>query len=76
MRTTLDLDPTVLQELKARGARERRSLGAVASDLLAAALKDDQDAAPRSFDWRPVDAGVPLVDLDDKDAVARVLDGR
>ncbi|MFT4035725.1 MAG: hypothetical protein QM679_09150 [Patulibacter sp.] len=75
MRTTLDLDPVVLRELKARGARERRSIGAVASDLLAAALKEAQSGR-EPFRWSTVNAGTPLVDIDDKDALWRALDER
>lgn len=77
-RTTIDLDPAVLRELKARGAQEGRSLGAVASDLLAAALKQSADgpAAPPPFAWRSGPHGAPKVDLDDKEAVRRALDGR
>ena len=42
MRTTLDLDPGVLRDLKARARREGRSLGRVASELLAAELAGDR----------------------------------
>ncbi len=74
-RTTIDLDPAVLRELKARGAQEGRSLGAVASDLLAAALKQRSDAVnPPDFRWQTASLGVPLVDLEDREAVRRVLD--
>ena len=34
MRTTLDLDPAIVEELKRRRAAEGRTLGAIASDLL------------------------------------------
>ncbi|MEA2605840.1 MAG: hypothetical protein QOI00_597, partial [Chloroflexota bacterium] len=36
-RTTIDLDPAVLRELRRRGAREGKSMGQVASELLARA---------------------------------------
>lgn len=76
-RTTIDLDPAVLRELKARGAQEGRSLGAVASDLLAAALKAPTTASePPAFRWKTASSGVPLVDLYDKEAVQRILDER
>ena len=76
-RTTVDLDSAVLRELKARGAREGRSIGAVASDLLAVALRADQPAPTATpFAWTAGSQGVPLVDLDDREAVRRVLDGR
>ncbi len=77
-RTTLDLDPTVLRELKARGAAERRSMGEVASELLAVALRETEEPAsePPAFKWKTWDGGEPLIDLDDKDALWRVLDER
>ena len=37
-RTTLDLDASVLQELRQRAEMEAKSMGAVASELLAGAL--------------------------------------
>ena len=41
MRTTLDLDPTVLRELKQRASREGKSLGRLASEMLSAALQPE-----------------------------------
>jgi hypothetical protein len=38
MRTTLDIDPDILSTVKARARRERRSAGAVLSDLARQAL--------------------------------------
>jgi hypothetical protein len=74
-RTTLDLDPGVLRDLKRRGDRERKSMGQIASELLAKALAEDDSAAvPRSFRWKTGDLGKPRVDLEDKEAVRRVLD--
>jgi hypothetical protein len=74
MRTTLDLDPTVLDELRTRSKRERKSMGQVASELLAPALGKKERAAPPHIDWQTWSAGPPRVDLEDKDAVWRVLD--
>ncbi len=72
MRTTIDLDPTVLRELKLRASEERKSLGQVASELLAPALKRQRSSAG-DFVWTPA-RGHLLVDLEDKDALYRVLD--
>jgi hypothetical protein len=75
-RTTINLDPTVLRELKARSAQERRPIGDIASDLLAAALK--QPAAPAdhpAFQWGSFDMGEPLVDLYDREAMREALEG-
>ena len=73
-RTTLDLDPAVLRELRRRGAREGKSMGQVASELLARAVAEDRDVPAPPFKWIVADLGVPLVDLEDKEAVRRVLD--
>ena len=75
-RTTIDLDPTVLRQLKARQRREGKSLGRLASELLSAAMVADGDAlpapAPLAWSSRPMRA---LVDLDDPEALRRALDG-
>lgn len=73
-RTTLDLDPAVLRELRRRGAREGKSMGQVASELLARAVSGDGDAPIPPFTWIVADLGRPLVDLEDKEAVWRILD--
>jgi hypothetical protein len=73
-RTTLDLDPAIVRELRRRGAREGKSMGQVASELLARAVADDQDAPAPPFKWIVADMGGLLVDLEDKEAVRRVLD--
>lgn len=74
-RTTINLDATVLQELKARSAREQRPIGDVASDLLAAALKESEEApAAEPFRWKSYDLGEYKVDLYDREALRRVFD--
>lgn len=74
-RTTLDIDTAILRELRRRGEREHKSMGQVASELLAGALADSkQPAAARPFSWTTADLGAPLVDLEDKEALRRVLD--
>ncbi len=73
-RTTLDLDPSVLRELRRLGERDGKSMGRVASELLARALVDDEAPTP-SFEWVSHDLGVPRIDLEDKEAVRAVLDG-
>jgi len=75
-RTTLDLDATVLRQLRARGRRERKSMGALASEILARGLSEPAHTTARhKFEWRTWDMGTPLVDLEDKEAVRRALDG-
>lgn len=72
-RTTVDLDPSVLRELKARQVREGKTLGQVASELLARALAADPAAEDQPFEWTAQPMGA-RVDLADKEAVHRALD--
>ncbi|MGH2386482.1 MAG: antitoxin [Candidatus Limnocylindria bacterium] len=74
-RTTIDIDASVLRELKVRARRDRRSIGQTASELLAGALHSSQPPARRRIEWitRPMGA---LVDLEDKEAVRRALEER
>ena len=73
-RTTVDIDASVLRELKKRQERERKTLGKLVSELLAKAiaLEDDATASP-PFSWVTKDLR-PRVDLEDKDALWSVLD--
>ena len=73
-RTTIDLDPAVLRELRRRGASEGKSMGQVASELLARAVAEPVDLPAPDFTWTVADLGVPLVDLEDAEAVRRALD--
>ena len=76
-RTTLDLDVTVLRELKRRKRASGRSIGSIASELLAQALHAPvaKSAPPPPMRWRSARMGA-RVDLDDKEAVRRALDSR
>jgi hypothetical protein len=72
-RTTLDLDPSVLRELRRRGERQRKSMGQVASELLAVALAEPAKEGASDFTWSSADLGAPRVDLQDKEAVRQAL---
>jgi plasmid stability protein len=74
-RTTIDLDPTVLRELRRRSTREGKSMGQVASELLARAIAEPSDAPAPDFSWVAAALGLPRIDLDDPEAVRRALDG-
>lgn len=74
-RTTLDLDGSVLRELRRRGAREHKSMGAVASELLAVILAEPEEVVATPLRWVSRDLGAPRVDLEDKEALRRALDG-
>jgi hypothetical protein len=75
VRTTVDIDPTVLRQLKARQRREGKTLGRLVSELLSTAMQADADqprpVAPLAWSSRPMRA---LVDLDDPEALRRALD--
>ncbi|MCC6765547.1 MAG: antitoxin [Deltaproteobacteria bacterium] len=75
MRTTVDIDQPILNDLKRLQRREGKSLGRLMSELLAEALgrRKSKAAAPPRFDWN-VTRGRPLVDLDDKDRLYEILD--
>lgn len=74
-RTTLDIDGPVLEDLKRIQARDGKSLGRTASDLLAEAISryGGRKKKPAPFRWisRPMKA---RVDLADKEAVRAAAD--
>ena len=72
-RTTLDLDATVTRELRRRAKGERKSMGQVASEALAVAFAEPAGEPP-PFAWISHDLGLPLIDLEDKDALWTILD--
>ena len=74
-RTTLDLDASVLKQLKRRGQREHKSLGTLASELLARGLElHDDDQPVARVQWRSAHLGIPRVDLEDKEAMRAALE--
>ncbi len=75
-RTTIDIDAAVLRKLKARQRRDNKTLGQVATELLARALADEageDELPPLRWPSRPLGL---KVDLEDKEALWRLLDGR
>jgi len=72
-RTTLDLDANVTATLRERAKREGKSMGQVASEALAAAFAGEPEDRP-PFEWKTYNMGLPLIDLEDKDALYRILD--
>lgn len=63
-----------MRELRERSARERKSIGELASQLLARGLHEERAPQPRPFSWVSNDLGKPLVDLEDKEALNALLD--
>ncbi len=75
-RTTLDIDAAVLRELKKRQQRENKTLGQLASELLARALANEPaDEKPPPLQWTSKPLGL-RVDIEDKEALWKILDGR
>ena len=75
-RTTLDIESPVLEELRAIQKAERKSLGAVVSELLAEALANRRarrSGVRPSFRWVSRTMK-PRVDLSDKEAIYAILD--
>ena len=77
MRTTIDLSDPVLRDLKQLCKKEGGSLGALASRLLADALSARQRTTrpPAKLRWSSQPMGAK-VNLADKDAVYRAMEGR
>jgi hypothetical protein len=73
-RVTLDLDDSVLEELRQRAARDGMSLAVLVSQLLAGALGIPRQTSVTEFLWHTGSLGQPLIDLEDEEAVSRVLD--
>jgi hypothetical protein len=73
-RTTLNLDPSVVSELRRRSKQEQKSLGELASQLLARELSGTPRPEPQPFSWISRDLGKPAVDLEDKEALNALLD--
>lgn len=75
MRTTVNLDDELLRRAKERAARQGRTLSEVVSDALRVLLAEQ--AGPRREVTLPTFGGSglrPGVDLEDKDALASLLD--
>lgn len=76
MRTTIDIDDPILDEVRQLQRREGKPLGRLVSDLLARALSEERSKAAGQappFRWvsRPMGA---RIDLADKHAVLDAMD--
>jgi hypothetical protein len=76
MRTTLDIDAPLLRELKQLQKKEKKTLGAIVSDLLAEALgrRRARPVKRPAFSWT-MRAMHARVDVADKDTLYAALDG-
>jgi mRNA-degrading endonuclease RelE of RelBE toxin-antitoxin system len=77
MRTTLDIDKPILDELKRLGKRRKKTIGRLASELLATSLKREHEKSSanteKAFRWNSRSMG-SLLNIEDKDALYRALD--
>jgi hypothetical protein len=73
-RTTLDLDASVLRELKRRAKEEGRSLGDLVSEIVAPALARSSPHKAVKIRWRTARMGPARIDLEDKEAVRTALE--
>lgn len=74
IRTTLDIDPIILEELRRRRAEEGRSLGDLVSELLSQALTADRERrSGEPLDWRTSSMNARM-DLEDDEAVRNALE--
>ncbi len=77
MRTTLDIDKPILDELRRLGKRRKKSLSRIASELLATSLKRENENrkgdSGKTFRWKASSMGA-RIDIEDKDELYRVLD--
>jgi hypothetical protein len=76
-RTTLDIAEPILEDLRALQKREGRSLGSIASELIAEGLasrRARRKPSHQALAWISRDMGAPLVDIDDKEALHALLD--
>ena len=72
-RTTIDLDASVLEQLRRRAAIEHKSMGQLASERLAVALREET-TQPVPAKWPTKRMGKPKIDLGDKEAVRKALE--
>jgi hypothetical protein len=76
MRTTLDIADPVLRDLKRLQRATGKSLGELASELIATGLANvPKRAEAAAFNWISTPMGA-LVDLADREAVYRILDSK
>jgi hypothetical protein len=75
MKTTLNIDETVMSELKREAARQGRTM----SELVETALRGlfQRQKAPAELEPLPAfNSGGPFVDIADRDALYQAMEGR
>jgi hypothetical protein len=77
MKTTLNIDDTVMQRLREEAARQRRTM----SELVEAGLRRILEERPAAAESRPPElprwkSGGARVDIADRGALSEVMEGR
>ncbi|GAA5101083.1 antitoxin [Nocardia iowensis] len=72
MRTTIDIDAVVLEQLRRRSKREGKTLGQLVSELLARELAREEPPVA-DIAWPSANIGL-RVDIEDKHALYAALD--
>lgn len=75
MKTTLQIDDTVMAQLKREAAKQGRTM----SDLVETALRNffrSQKKSPTLSTLPTFNSGGPLVDIADRDALYQAMEGR
>jgi len=72
-RTTIDIENSILLEVKNLQKKDGRSSGKIVSELLSEALTQRKNKAKAPLKWRSRRMSA-LVDLSDKDALHKILD--
>lgn len=76
MRTTLDLEDSLLRAAKRRAAETGRTLTALIETALRELLRSEERAGEFHLEWTVVQGGAQAgVDLDDRDALFDRMDG-
>jgi hypothetical protein len=73
-RTTINIDPTVLDALRERARREGKPIGSLVSELLRTALTAARPAPRKAFRWIAKPMGEPAIDLSSNAEVWEFLD--
>ena len=76
-RTTLNLDASVLREVKRRARDQGKSVGDVISEIVGPALaRRNRTGGLPALRWRTARMGPAKIDLEDKEAVRQTLEDR
>ncbi len=74
-RTTLNLDPAVLREVKRRAKNQGKSIGDVISEIVSPALAGTKPTRGHpKLHWLTGPMGPAKVDLEDKEAIRQAVD--